>query len=82
MQVNVGTEDGRVTLRGAAPEAGARETATELVKAIKNVVDVVRPASRGNFTLKAGDAHAQASGPPARSQSELKLGDGNAPVHV
>ena len=40
MKVNVDTKDGRVTLMGAAPDAGSRDTATALVKAIEGVVDV------------------------------------------
>lgn len=40
MQVNVDTRDGRVTLSGVAPDAGARDKATALVKAIEGVVDV------------------------------------------
>ena len=40
MKVNVDTKDGRVTLMGSAPDAGSRDTATALVKAIEGVVDV------------------------------------------
>lgn len=40
MRVNVDTKDGRVTLMGSAPDAGSRDTATALVKAIEGVVDV------------------------------------------
>ena len=40
MKVNVDTKDGRVTLMGSAPDAGSRDTATALVKAVEGVVDV------------------------------------------
>lgn len=40
MQVNVDTRDGRVTLTGVAPDAGARDKTTALVRAIEGVVDV------------------------------------------
>lgn len=40
MKVNVDTKDGRVTLMGSAPDAGSRDAATALVKAVEGVVDV------------------------------------------
>ena len=40
LKVNVDTKDKRVTLMGSAPDAGARDAATALVKAIDGVVDV------------------------------------------
>ena len=40
LKVNVDTRDGRVTLTGVAPDAGARDKTTALVKAIEGVVDV------------------------------------------
>ena len=40
MKVNVDTKDGRVTLMGSAPDAGSRDTATALVKAVEGVVVV------------------------------------------
>ena len=40
MKVNVDTRDGRVTLMGSAPDAGSRDAATALVKAVEGVVDV------------------------------------------
>lgn len=38
--VNVDTKDGRVSLTGVAPDAGSRDMATAMVKAIDGVVDV------------------------------------------
>ncbi len=40
MNINVDTKDGRVSLMGIAPDAGSRDRATALAKAIDGVVDV------------------------------------------
>lgn len=37
LKINVDTRDGRVTLKGPAPSADARERATEIAKAVKGV---------------------------------------------
>lgn len=40
MKINVDTADGRVALRGTAPDAASRERATQLAMAVKGVVSV------------------------------------------
>jgi hyperosmotically inducible periplasmic protein len=40
LKINVDTKDGKVVLTGTAPDAGSRDRATGLVKAVDGVVDV------------------------------------------
>ena len=40
LKINVDTKDGKVVLTGTAPDAGARDRATALAKAVDGVVDV------------------------------------------
>lgn len=40
LQINVDTRDGRVALKGKAPNAAARERATQLAAAVKGVLSV------------------------------------------
>lgn len=40
MKIDVDTTSGRVLLKGTAPDAGSRERATTLAKAVEGVVDV------------------------------------------
>jgi osmotically-inducible protein OsmY len=40
LKINVDTKDGKVVLTGAAPDAGSRDRATAMAKAVAGVVDV------------------------------------------
>ena len=40
LKINVDTTDGRVALRGTAPDAAARDRATALASSVKGVVSV------------------------------------------
>jgi hyperosmotically inducible protein len=40
LRINVDTDNGRVALKGAAPDAGSKERATQLASAVKGVVSV------------------------------------------
>ena len=40
LQINVDTKDGKVVLTGVAPDAGSRDRATAMAKAVDGVVDV------------------------------------------
>ena len=40
LNINVDTKDGKVVLTGAAPDAGSRDRATTMAKAVEGVVDV------------------------------------------
>jgi osmotically-inducible protein OsmY len=40
LKINVDTKDGKVVLTGVAPDAGSRDRATTMAKAIDGVVDV------------------------------------------
>ena len=40
LKINVDTKDGKVVLTGVAPDAGSRDRATTLAKAVNGVVDV------------------------------------------
>jgi hyperosmotically inducible periplasmic protein len=40
LKINVDTKDGKVVLTGAAPDAGSRDRATTMAKAVEGVVDV------------------------------------------
>ena len=40
LKINVDTKDGKVVLTGVAPDAGSRDRATTMAKAIEGVVDV------------------------------------------
>jgi hyperosmotically inducible periplasmic protein len=40
LKINVDTKDGKVVLTGAAPDAGSRDRATTMAKAVDGVVDV------------------------------------------
>jgi hyperosmotically inducible periplasmic protein len=40
LKINVDTKDGKVVLTGVAPDAGSRDLATTMAKAIDGVVDV------------------------------------------
>jgi len=40
LRINVDTDNGRVALKGSAPDAGSKERATQLASAVKGVVSV------------------------------------------
>lgn len=40
LKINVDTKDGKVVLTGVAPDAGSRDRATTMAKAVNGVVDV------------------------------------------